>query len=158
MNAAIIDNVNSLVAPDDTLYFLGDFCMGHNSLENSRIFRDQIKCQNIILIFGNHDEQLEKNDNWRGIFSAAYKRFDGKIEGKRFTLSHFAMRIWEKAHRGAFHLFGHSHHSLPDDPNSLSFDVGINGWEYKPLSLKQVHEIMSRKTWKPIDHHTRDTQ
>jgi calcineurin-like phosphoesterase family protein len=51
-------------------------------------------------------------------------------------------------------IYGHSHSSLPDDPNALSFDVGVDCHDFKPLSFEQVKMIISRKTWKPTDHHT----
>jgi len=63
------------------------------------------------------------------------------------------MNVWDKCHHGSWHLFGHSHGSLPDNPNSLSFDVGCNIWGYEPLEFERVKEIMSHKTFKPIDHH-----
>ena len=47
----------------------------------------------------------------------------------------------------------HSHGSLADDPNSLSFDVGVDCHDFKPVSLDRVSEVMASKTFKPIDHH-----
>ena len=63
------------------------------------------------------------------------------------------MNIWDKCHHGSWHLFGHSHGSLKDNPNSLSFDVGCKIWDYKPLEFEEVKRLMSLKTFKPIDHH-----
>ena len=63
------------------------------------------------------------------------------------------MKVWDKSHHGAWHLYGHSHGSLPDDPNSLSFDIGCNIHDYYPLEFEDVRKIMSTKTFKPIDHH-----
>lgn len=66
------------------------------------------------------------------------------------------MRVWNKSHYGAWMLYGHSHGSLIDDPNSLSFDVGVDCHNYKPFSFEEVKEIMSHKIWKAIDHHGND--
>lgn len=60
------------------------------------------------------------------------------------------MVVWKD---GSWHLYGHSHGNLPDDPNSLSFDVGVDTNNFKPYSLKDVERIMAGKTFKPIDHH-----
>jgi calcineurin-like phosphoesterase family protein len=49
--------------------------------------------------------------------------------------------------------YGHSHGSLPDDNKSLSFDVGCDSHNYRPISYDEVKKIMSKKTFKPIDHH-----
>ena len=63
------------------------------------------------------------------------------------------MRVWNKSHHGAWQLYGHSHGSLPDDPNALSFDVGCMLFDYEPLEFEDVKKIMSNKNYKPVDHH-----
>ena len=32
------------------------------------------------------------------------------------VLCHYAMRVWQKSHYGAWMLYGHSHGTLPDNP------------------------------------------
>ena len=51
---------------------------------------------------------------------------DGRHGKQGIVLCHYAMRVWNKSHHGNFMLYGHSHGSLADDPNSMSFDVGGN--------------------------------
>jgi len=63
------------------------------------------------------------------------------------------MRVWNKSHHGALNLYGHSHGSLPDDPHALAIDVGVDCHNFTPISFEQVKKIMSKKTFKPIDHH-----
>ena len=72
---------------------------------------------------------------------------------RRIVLCHYAFRVWNKSHRGAWHLYGHSHGSLPDDPNSLSFDAGVDCHEFTPISYERVKEIMAEKRFLPVDHH-----
>jgi calcineurin-like phosphoesterase family protein len=55
------------------------------------------------------------------------------------------MRRWLGSNRGNYHLYGHSHGSLPDDPNSLSIDVGVDCHNYKPISADRVRDIMRDK-------------
>lgn len=148
MDEAIIANHNAIVSDDDDFYFLGDFSFD-NRLTESYLKRLN---GNKYFIKGNHD----KDKTIR-----LYKRYgtylgnleEITIEGQRITLCHYAMKVWNRSHKGAWQLYGHSHLSLPDDPNSLSFDIGIMGWEYKPISFAQVKEVMSKKIWKPKDHH-----
>ena len=84
----------------------------------------------------------------------AVKDPDALPHGKRkIVLLHYAMRVWNRSHHGSWHLYGHSHGSLPDDPNSLSFDVGVDCWGYAPISYQEVKSVMSGKTFAPIDHH-----
>ena len=62
------------------------------------------------------------------------------------TLCHYAMRSWERSHYATWHLYGHHHGKLP--PYGLSFDVGVDCWNFYPVSLDQVKEKMA--TLKPI--------
>jgi len=71
------------------------------------------------------------------------------------VLCHYAMRVWDRCHHGAWHLFGHSHGSLADDPHSLSWDVGIDANGFSPLSVPEIAAIMGRKSFRPTDHHGR---
>jgi len=75
------------------------------------------------------------------------------LAGQQIILCHYAMRVWDKSHWGIWHLYGHSHGSLPDDPRSLSYDVGVDKNNFTPLLFEEVKEIMSKKTFKPVDHH-----
>jgi calcineurin-like phosphoesterase family protein len=56
------------------------------------------------------------------------------------------MRSWPNSHYASWHLYGHHHGKLP--PYGLSFDVGVDCWDFAPVSLGQVEEKM--KTLKPI--------
>ncbi len=41
-------------------------------------------------------------------------------------MNHYAQRVWEHSHHGSWHVYGHSHGSLPDDIKSKSIDVGVD--------------------------------
>ncbi len=64
-------------------------------------------------------------------------------------LFHYALRVWNASHWGSYHLYGHSHGSLPDDPTARSFDIGVDCHEYYPLSYNEVKQIMQQKAWSP---------
>lgn len=151
MNQTMIDNINEEVAAQDTLVHLGDVCFG--SLEKLKDFRNRINCNNIILIYGNHDQTIRKDDRAKKLFSEIHEFYEGKFEGQRITLCHYAMRVWNKSHYGAWHLYGHSHGSLPDDPKSLSIDIGVDCHNFFPLCVEEISKIMEKKTWEPVDHH-----
>lgn len=148
MHTTIINNYNDLVNEEDDFYFLGDFCFNDRETE---YYLQQLK-GNLFFIKGNHDKKhtiklYEKYGTYLG------EQCKIKVNSKEIVLNHYCMKVWDKSHFGSWHLFGHSHHSLPEDINSLSFDIGCNGWNYKPLEFKQIEEIMSKKIYKPIDHH-----
>lgn len=149
MDDAIIENWNKVVKHDDCIYHLGDFCFGRDERDFNSYFR-RLNGK-IILIKGNHDKLTWR---YRNAFFASYNSYNEiDIEGQKITLCHYAMKVWNKSHRGAWHLYGHSHGSLPDDKNSLSFDVGVDCHEFKPINIEDIRHIMSKKTFKPIDHH-----
>lgn len=158
MDDSIIDNINSVVKPKDTLYFLGDFCywkMSSLQYANSlTAYRRRIACNNIIYIYGNHDKELRSNIQLqRYNFKEFHTLLETKICGQDISLCHYSMEVWDKAHHGAWCLFGHSHGSLPDDPNALKIDVGINCHGYYPLHFEEVKQKMSSKKFVPLDHH-----
>jgi len=150
MDECILDGINKTVSHNDKIYFLGDFTIGGDP----EYYRNRIRCKNLVLIFGNHDKQFRKGERWKRWFNEAYDAREIKIGDQYIYLHHYACRVWSKSHYGSFHCFGHSHHSLSDDPHALSMDVGIDGdWGFRPISFDEVKAFMSRKAWKPIDHH-----
>ncbi len=149
MNQTIIENHNKIVQKDDDFYFLGDFAFA-KEYEIEKLI-SQLN-GNLHFIKGNHDKYdtinlYKKYGNYLGELKEIF------IFNKKIVLCHYAMRVWNKSHHGTWHLYGHSHGSLPDDPNSLSMDVGIMNNNYYPFSFDQIEELMSKKTFKPIDHH-----
>ena len=55
------------------------------------------------------------------------------------------MRVWNKSHRGAWHLYGHTHGNLPDDIETLSTDVGTDRWNYTPVSFDTLVELFAQR-------------
>ncbi len=158
MNEAIINNHNSLIKLNDTFYFLGDLCFGDEKTIAQFLRRLNGK---IKILFGNHDKTLRKfakkdlnaysDLRDRIEFLGDYKEIE--INNQPIVLSHYAFRVFNRSHRGAWNLYGHSHHNLPDDPHTLGIDVGIDGFGYYPINFEQISKIMSKKLWQPIDHH-----
>jgi calcineurin-like phosphoesterase family protein len=68
---------------------------------------------------------------------------DIKVEGQYITLSHYAMRVWNKSHFNSWNLFGHSHGTLK--PVGKSMDVGVDVNDFKLVSYDQVKEFMSKQ-------------
>jgi calcineurin-like phosphoesterase family protein len=153
MNEALIANWNSLVGLDDLVYHLGDFCFGREEKDFFSIF-NRLNGK-IILLRGNHDKLTSRYGN-RFLEYHHSGLLETVIEGQPVVLNHYCMKVWNKSHRGTFHLYGHSHGTLGEDPNSLSFDVGVDCNNYFPFSWEQVKARMAKKTFKPIDHHGQD--
>lgn len=153
MNEVIVRNVINQLNKGDDLYYLGDFCLTRSpNTAEGHMKAIAFTEANLYFIKGNHDKKdMIKLYQKYGVYLGEQKRIE--INGQQIVLNHYAMRVWDKSHRGTWHLYGHSHHTLPELDNSLSFDVGINGWDYKLVSFDQVKEKMSKKKYEPIDHH-----
>lgn len=154
MDESLINNLNKLVKSDDTLWFLGDFCFSNdNQLLN---YRKRINCNTINIVLGNHDKV--KYASFKDNFNIVCNFYELKIKEYNLdtdlvVLCHYALKVWNRSHHGTWHLYGHSHGSLPDDPTSKSFDCGVDCFNYKPINILEVSDIMSRKNWKTVDHH-----
>lgn len=159
MHEVMIRNWNSVVSASDLVYHLGDFAFCYNK-SMIKALRDKLNGR-IILIAGNHDRAKSLDIGLE--FIPMIKRNGMKIYPvcriscgeQQIVLSHYAMRVWDKSHWGVWHLYGHSHGNLPDDPNSLSMDVGVDCNDFTPLSFDQVKEKMGSKKFRPVDHHQR---
>ena len=140
MDAAILANLNKLVGADDALYFLGDFCLG--GPDQARQYRDRIVCRNIHVVEGNHDAALR---DLTGVFSGSNQLVEVRVRGQRIVLCHYAMRVWHHSWRGVWHLYGHSHGNLTDDPASLSIDVGVDSHGFRPWHFDEISTAMNAK-------------
>lgn len=158
MDEILIANWNARVTDEDVVYHLGDFMFGRTD-RLIQILR-RLKFKILKVIWGNHDSTMKEfknllrfypDLNGRSEFLGDYAEVS--VDYQDIVLSHYAFRVWNGSHHGAWHLYGHSHGSLKDDPHSLSFDVGVDCHNYAPLSFAEVEAIMTKKFWKPIDHH-----
>jgi calcineurin-like phosphoesterase family protein len=149
MNEALIKNWNDMVAPTDTVYHLGDVAVG---VQPGDKLGDALYALNgtIYLIRGNHEKAAERYEKR---FAWIKDYYEAKMYKQLFVLIHYALRVWNKSHHGSIHLYGHSHGSLPDDPQARSLDIGVDCWNYKPVTIEQINDAIAKKNWKPIDHH-----
>lgn len=140
MNETLIKNWNSVINKQDIIYYLGDFSFGKYA-NNLKIF-NRLNGKQKILIKGNHC----KNNVLKLPWTSIHDIFNLKHNGQLYVLCHYAMRTWNKSYHGSRHLYGHSHNKLP--PFGLSFDIGVDAWNYFPVSIDQVEEKM--KTLTPV--------
>lgn len=160
MDETIIKNVIGKLKKGDNLYYLGDFSLtkSQNEMEGHMIAL-VLTGANLYFIKGNHDKKdtiklYQKYGTYLGEQRTIHVPDSDARDGlQNIVLNHYAMRVWDRSHHGTWHLYGHSHHTLPDIKESLSFDVGINGWNYQLLDYNEVKRLMKLKTFKPIDHH-----
>lgn len=142
MDDTLIRNINARVKPNDTLFFLGDFCFRKSSeAKNSRknafeYYRERIKCQNIIFISGNHD----KNNKCKSIIRSLVIKYSGKL----VNLVHDPK---DADINYEINLVGHVHTNwqIKRIRKGFSFtdciNVGTDVWRFQPVSW---NELMGR--------------
>jgi calcineurin-like phosphoesterase family protein len=159
MNEAIILEWNSKVKPDDIIYHLGDFSFAKDISKTMEIV-DRLNGQ-IFLIRGNHDYgQFVKKFithprviDVRDLYKLKIKDPDSPSGTQEIVLCHYAMEVWNHSHYGAWHLFGHSHGTLPDNLDKMRLDVGMDNHGMKILSYEDVKVAMFQRSIGSVDHH-----
>lgn len=144
MNETMIAEWNARVQPNHDVYHNGDFAFSKNP--------DQFLCRlngRKHLIIGNHDAEKTINSHlWESV-QPYLEVNDNKV---KIILCHYAMRVWNKSHYGSIMLYGHSHGSLPG--NSQSLDIGVDCWDYRPVSLEEIQaRLRTLPRYKGNDHH-----
>ena len=152
MKHELAKNINEVVKPTDTLYHLGDWAFGGSV--NIALFRYMINCKHVHLILGNHDRAIRNDPSlYKPLFESINEVLEIKTNKKKIVLYHYAMRVWNASHHGRWHLYGHSHGNLADDPHAYSMDVGVDANNYYPINFDDIKIHMDRKTFIPVDHH-----
>lgn len=144
MDEVMIERWNKRVRPGDLVYHVGDFALSANDIYLPRLNGQKR------LVRGNHDH---KN---RAKLSHGWSTINGlleiKVDDQRIVLCHYGMRVWNQSHRGAIHLYGHSHDGLPGDSQSL--DVGVDCWDFRPVNLDEIRfRLSSLPARVEPDHH-----
>lgn len=145
MNDAIVNNINSVVGQDDTLFMLGDVSFG--GFDNIGLFLDRLICKNIHLILGNHDHHIENDRGGiQSKFLSIHHYLEVKIGDHSFVMCHYPLQSWHGMNKGVIHLHGHVH--LPDHRkfgNGKKMDVGVDGNGMKPYSIDEIIKIMDKR-------------
>lgn len=129
MNTAMIERWNERVGPDDEVWHLGDFAVGHSTPAALLALLNGRKH----LITGNNDPaSVAKLPGW--ISTAPYMELH--VDGVALVLCHYAFRTWSGMGRGTLNLHGHSHGRLR--PQTRQFDVGVDVWDFRPVTLAEL--------------------
>ena len=138
---ALVHAWNSVVAPRDTVYHVGDFAMTKDVAYIEKVFRKLNGRK--ILVVGNHDRRARKlpwAEQHEGIREVS-------VERRHLVLCHYPMRSWPRAFRGSLHLYGHTHGRLAGTTQSV--DVGVDVWAYRPVELGDLLDAMAMSDVQP---------
>ena len=120
MKQKLVDEINTLCDPLDTLCHLGDLYFG-KSQEELRELLSQIKCR-LRFIRGNHDHS--NHVKVMKEFGLVDDYLEYKHNGTFIVMSHYPMTFWNKAHYGSIMLHGHTHGT--HQATGRSIDVGYD--------------------------------
>jgi calcineurin-like phosphoesterase family protein len=141
MDSTLINNWNKKVAPDDTVFCLGDLTLQ----TKPAVVKDYIYSLNgfIILIKGNHDKWTKKWANNSDSKVNIFDYYEIKYNTQFYVLSHYPFQTWNKSHYGSIHLHGHCHGSLGkiSAPNRL--DVGVDCHNYAPINIFDINSFLN---------------
>lgn len=142
----LIDNWNSVVGPEDTVFHLGDFCFG--GFPKWKEIREQLN-GHIILIKGNHDDHSMTTGAER-LFDYVSYQMRITVDGRVVYLNHFPFLCFAHGDPGlysdnnlAFALSGHTHirkNNTGSDSKFTSlykptqYDVGVDNNNFTPIS------------------------
>lgn len=151
MNDVMITNWNSVIGKDDTVFHLGDFCLG-GAAEWTKIL-DRLNGK-IYLIMGNHDlKNIRQGFISRFEHVAMQMRIE--IGKKRIYLCHYPFLCFEGSYKDdVWQLFGHVHTRRSNsgiDAGRLQYlyptqyDVGVDNNNFTPVSFGQVKRIIDKQ-------------
>lgn len=159
MNETIISNWNRMVSPDDTIFHLGDFCLGGSEVWNGLLDRLNGK---IHLIIGNHDIK-NLRPSFLNRFEEAVMQKYIEVGKRKIYLNHFPLLCYDGACCDTWQLFGHVHtreNSTGSDAHRLTmlyptqYDVGVDNNNFAPVSYSEVRAIILKQ----VEQYNRQNQ
>jgi calcineurin-like phosphoesterase family protein len=135
MDNTMIENWNKVVAPEDTVYHLGDFILSkkHNIKEIARVLHGDK-----ILIFGNHDKQ--SSQFYRNIFKEVYA--NPIIFKEFYMLSHYP--VYLNKNMPYVNIHGHIHEKVmvcQSEGKNLYFNACVEHLNYTPILFDDIEKI-----------------
>jgi calcineurin-like phosphoesterase family protein len=131
MDAAMVERWNAAVGPDDTVWHLGDLTRLRNA-ERIDALLSSLNGQKHLIVGNNDGPETLTWPGWRSVGHYA----EIAVDGRDLVLCHYAFRTWNGMGRGRLDLHGHSHGRLR--PAKRQFDVGVDVWDFRPVTLDQI--------------------
>ena len=163
MNELMVSNINQHVQASDWLIHLGDWSFGgYDKIEE---FREQINCNNVVLILGNHDHHIQRDiPKFRKMFNhithyEELKITRGNDTNNMLILCHYPIISWNQMHHGSFMLHGHQH--LKGEKKfgqGKRMDIGMCGSEeFRPYHMEEIVDLLKNRQFEPYIEHDRHT-
>jgi calcineurin-like phosphoesterase family protein len=131
MDEAMIARWNETVGPEDEVWHLGDFAV-RRPPEVMAAILERLHGTKHLLVGNNDGPATGRLEGWTSV--QHYEELE--LEKRRLVLCHYPFRSWNGIARGAINLHGHSHGRLA--PITRQIDVGVDCWEFRPVTLTQI--------------------
>ncbi len=139
MNAAMVERWNQTVGPDDEVWHLGDFALRTTPSAAADLLRALNGRKH--LVTGNNDSrEIIALPEW----SSVQPYSEITVDAHRLVLCHYAFRTWNGMAKGALNLHGHSHGRLKPLPKQT--DVGVDCWDFRPVTVQQMRGAKASTT------------
>ncbi|MFO1035498.1 MAG: metallophosphoesterase family protein [Geminicoccaceae bacterium] len=133
MDEAMVRGWNERVGDTDEVWHLGDVAMGRTVSLLPDLLRELRGRKH--LVAGNNDGPATRGlSAWSSVQDYA----ELTLADRFLVLCHYPLRAWNRQHRGALQLHGHSHGRLAPLPRQV--DVGVDVWNFAPVALDELLE------------------
>lgn len=142
MEDTIIRNHNARVQPEDTVFFLGDFCFtnssggkkGEGEGIHARKYLKRLK-GNFVFVSGNHDIRNSLKSCIQGLFI--------KLGGEEMYLTHKPSHYIDKFR---VNLVGHVHEKWKKriEGDNILINVGVDVWGFKPIDIQEIMKEVNK--------------
>jgi calcineurin-like phosphoesterase family protein len=137
MNEALVRHWNETVGPDDEIWHLGDFAI-RQPAERMAEWLDRLNGVKHLVTGNNDPEATTRQPSWASVEPYVEITVDGVF----LVLCHYPFRSWRRMDKGAINLHGHCHGRLK--PQRRQFDVGVDVWSFRPVTLADILEQKDR--------------
>ena len=131
MNEALLARWNETVGPNDVVWHLGDFAIR----QRPPVVADLLAQLNgrKHLVAGNNDPPSTRE---LAVWESVQSYLEIEADGVGMVLCHYPFRSWRGMGKGWVNLHGHSHGRLKPLPRQ--FDVGVDVWSFRPVTLSEI--------------------
>ncbi len=145
MDHVLIVNWNEVVHPDDHVWVIGDFCAAGIGLADT--YLRQLNGSKSLIIGDCDPVCVRRAHGWE--YVDWFVRI--LLDERWVYLSHFPLCDRPTEAEGALSLFAHPHEELRG--RRWSCHVGLDSWDYRPVSLAEISRRMAACPSLGLDPH-----
>jgi calcineurin-like phosphoesterase family protein len=150
MHTKMAENWDRVVKPGDEVFVLGDIGFNVDAAYSWLLGRPGQK----FWVFGNHDRDQQKK-RLSKLFVKTGDILETRVFDQFIVMCHYPMLRWNRAHHGSWMVHGHCHGTLEYPFQGKIVDVGVDKWDFTPVSYDRLRDYMDVK---PLVEHYNDRE